>query len=87
MENTCVLRAKKEKLPEFNCATCTRCEGKYCSFYDRYVDVKYNRCFNHSKYVKTPNIKYVTPPLTILNEYLYKQQQFEKIVSRQKQKG
>jgi len=41
---------KKENLPKYYCSSCTKCVRSTCLFYNRRVDPKYNRCFNHSNY-------------------------------------
>lgn len=44
--------AKKEQdLPQFNCSDCNKLQcGNFCSYYNRPVKAKENKCFNHSRY-------------------------------------
>lgn len=41
---------KPQNYPAFKCKSCSKCSQKYCNFYKRPVDEKYNNCFHHSKY-------------------------------------
>lgn len=50
----------EENVPKYFCKTCTKCSNKYCSFFNRRVDPKYNRCFNHSNYHPVAT-SYVSP--------------------------
>ncbi len=45
----------KENLPVYTCSSCTHCTNKYCQVFKRPVDIKFNRCKNHSHY--NPNAK------------------------------
>lgn len=47
-------------IPKYYCRSCNRCINKRCSFFDRYVEPDYNKCFNHSDYKPTVT-KYVSP--------------------------
>ena len=38
-----------EKLPTHNCNTCRHCQEGYCCYFQRPVDVKFNKCLNHNK--------------------------------------
>lgn len=42
---------KEVKTPAFKCYDCQHCDGTKCDFYNRPVDTRLNRCFNHSNYV------------------------------------
>ena len=33
-----------------HCKTCTHCQNKYCKVFKRPVDLKFNRCWFHSKH-------------------------------------
>ena len=37
------------------CSSCTHCNCKYCNIFKRPVDIKFNRCKNHSHF--NPNAK------------------------------
>lgn len=41
---------KEVKPPQYLCKTCTKCVNSRCTFYNRQVEVDYNKCFNHSNY-------------------------------------
>ena len=41
---------KEQQLPKYYCDTCTKCVNSRCLFYNRRVEPKYNKCFNHSNY-------------------------------------
>ncbi len=59
---------KEEKIPTFHCISCMRCKDKRCDFFNRYVETDYNKCFNHSNYIDTPNIHYIPPSATFFKE-------------------
>lgn len=41
---------KEVKIPKWLCNSCTKCVASHCSFFNRHVDVTYNKCFYHSSY-------------------------------------
>lgn len=45
----------KKNLPAYTCSSCAHCIQKYCQVFKRPVDIKVNRCANHSHY--NPNAK------------------------------
>lgn len=47
-------------IPKYYCRSCKRCNNKKCSFFNRYVELDYNKCFYHSNYNPTAT-KYVSP--------------------------
>lgn len=53
-------KKKEENLPKYYCDTCTKCVNSRCLFYNRRVEPKYNKCFNHSNYHPVAT-KYVSP--------------------------
>lgn len=48
-------------IPKYYCNSCKRCNNKRCSFFDRYIEQDYNKCFYHSSYNPIAT-KYVSPP-------------------------
>ena len=54
---------KEEPTPKYHCSTCTKCEGKYCKVFNRYVEKNYNKCFLHSNY--TPIVAKFEPTVTM----------------------
>lgn len=68
-QNVLPIQPKKEKLPEYHCASCNRClSGNHCEFFNRYVEPSYNRCWSHTQYIKEPDIHYVSPPNSFFKE-------------------
>ena len=56
-----VLKGKLDKdIPKYACSSCTKCSNKWCSFFNRRVEPKFNKCFNHTFY-HTVATKYQAP--------------------------
>lgn len=65
---TTPIRHQNEKLPEYHCSSCGRCEDSHCDFFNRHVDTGYNRCWNHTNYKPQPDLHYVSPPASYFKE-------------------
>ena len=71
-------KRKKDDVPKGTCNTCKRWIAKQCQFYNRRTEGDYNKCWNHSLYNPKLSQKYVSPPLSMLREFIRQQERYEK---------
>lgn len=58
-----IQQAHLSRVPKYFCNSCTKCCNHYCSVFNRYVEVDYNKCIYHSNYTAVRVVFKVIPNL------------------------